>query len=445
MAKTKRTAKEVEAAVESTVAAASNDSKLITQSKLSHFATGFWNRIKRRYDGTFKNASISDSNGSVKKLIFTKTDDTTHEVDLRDYVRIQDKNDFKQDVSSNVGMTDGTLKLGNINGNENVRRFSGHRSVTTKQFVDSYVSYLSVLADDSLVTGSNSSWTVWAVEKKPNRAEDRVLKQYDRGTVPVKEITIDGNTYKYVDLTIEEKFEKEAYFIVGFESRDKGYRVINLKQEYQNDDAVNVSTRPTVGNTIGWEPTVRNNVSAMVIHGRESIGSLSEKIKKLSPDSGLYVKQEETTNTGGTAEKANKVVRLGNNGKLDKDMLPSIAINEYFPVEQFTHQMLQRLEHFENGDVVVVTGSGADQGKRFLCVNKQDNASDFREGFVELNSKDGIVKSVNGKIGEVVLDLVSTENSLKLTIGNGAGDAVEKIVNIVTDAEIDAIISGLQD
>ena len=126
-------------------------------------------------------------------------------------------------------------------------------------------------------------------------------------------------------------------------------------------------------------------------------------------------------------------------------MLPSIAINEYFPVEQFTHQMLQRLEHFENGDVVVVTGSGADQGKRFLCVNKQDNASDFREGFVELNSKDGIVKSVNGKIGEVVLDLVSTENSLKLTIGNGAGDAVEKIVNIVTDAEIDAIISGLQD
>ena len=450
MAKTKRTVEEAEVAVESTVesaaAAASSASKLITQSKLSYFATEFWKRVKRRYDGTFKSARLSESNSNDKKLIFTKTDNGIHEVELTDYVRIQDKNDFKQDVSSNVGMTDGTLKLGTISsGSENIRRFSGHRSITTKQFVDNYVSYLSVLADDSLAAESNSSWTVWAVEKKPNRADDRVIRQYERRTVPVKEMTIGSNTYKYVDLTIEEKFENEVYFIVGFEDTTKGYRVINLKPEYQNDDAVNVSTRPTVNGTIGWEPTVKNNVAVMVIYGRESIGSLSEKIKKLSPDSGLYVKQEETTNTGGTAEKANKVVRLGNNGKLDKDMLPSIAINEYFPVTEFTHQILQRLDHFENGDVVVVTGENPDKGKRFLCVDKEHNTDNFIKGFVELNSKDGIVKSVNGKIGEVVLDLVSTENSLKLTIGNGAGDAVEKIVPIVTDTEIDAIINGLTD
>lgn len=167
----------------------------------------------------------------------------------------------------------------------------------------------------------------------------------------------------------------------------------------------------------------------MIIHGRESIGSLSEKINKLNSDSGLYVKNSETTKTGGTSEKADKVVRLGDNGKLDKDMLPSIAINEYFGIEQFNHEKLDAIkERFENGDVVVVTGENTNKGKRFLCVNKQENPNNLTEGFVELNSKDGIVKSVNGKIGEVVLDLVSTENSLKLTIGNGAGDAVEKIV-----------------
>lgn len=439
MAKTKRTAKEVEAAV----AAPSNDSKLITQSKLSYFATEFWKRIKGRYDNVFKEVRLSESDSTDKKLTFTRVNGTPKEIDLRDYVRIQDKNDFKQDVSSNVGMTDGTLKLGDINGIENRGRISGHRSVTTKQFLDGYVSYLSVLTDDSLAPGSSSSWTVWAVEKKTDRNEDVVYKKYTSGAI-VKEIDINGTNYKYVDLTIEEKFDKEIYFVVGCEDRTKSYRVISLKTEYRNTDVVNVMTRPNEGDHISWEP-VTNNVAVIAIHGRESIGSLSEKINKLSPDSGLYVKQEETTNTGGTAEKANKVVRLGNNGKLDKDMLPSIAINEYFPVTEFTHQMLQRLEHFENGDVVVVTGENPDKGKRFLCVDKEHNTNNFIKGFVELNSKDGIVKSVNGKIGEVVLDLVSTENSLKLTIGNGAGDAVEKIVNIVTNEDIDSIIAGLQD
>ena len=448
MAKTKRTAKEVEAAVESTVestvAAASSDSKLITQSKLSYFATGFWNRIKRRYDNALNGATLTQSTNPDKKLTFTRISGTSPlEINLEDYVRIQDKNDFKQDVSSNVGLTDGTLKLGEINGNENVRRFSGHRSVTTKQFVDSYVSYLSVLADDSLVTGSNSSWTVWAVEKKLNRVEDRVLKQYDRRTVPVKEITIDGNTYKYVDLTIEEKFEKEAYFIVGFESRDKGYRVINLKQEYQNDDVVNVSTRPTVGNTIGWEPTVRNNVSAMVIHGRESIGSLSEKINKLNSDSGLYVKHSETTNTGGTATNAGKVVKLDGSGKLNKDMLPSIAINEYFEINQFTNDAL-RDKVYENGDVAVVPSTG----KKYLCIKKDKNAStNSTSDFIELNSKDGSVLSVNEKTGAVNLELEATANELKLKIrsGNDTTNIAETSVPVVTDAEIDSIIAGLQD
>lgn len=93
MAKTKRTVEEAEVAA---AAAANSDSKLITQSKLSHFATGFWTKIKKRYDGTFKDARLSDRNGTVKKLTFTKTDDTIHDVDLSDYVRLQDKNDFKQ-------------------------------------------------------------------------------------------------------------------------------------------------------------------------------------------------------------------------------------------------------------------------------------------------------------------------------------------------------------
>lgn len=441
MAKTKRTAKEVESTVESTVAAASNDSKLITQSKLSRFATGFWNRIKTRYDGTFKSARLSESNSNDKKLIFTKTDNGIHEVELTDYVRIQDKNDFKQDVSSNVGMVDGTLKLGSINGNHNQNRISGYRSITTKQFTDSYVSYLSVLTDESLVVGSNSSWTVWAVEKKANRTEDVVYKKYTSEAV-VKEIGIDGTNYKYVNLTIEEKFDREIYFVVGCEDRTKGYRVISLKAEYRNNDVVNVSTRPNVGENITWEP-VHDNIAVMIIHGRESIGSLSEKINKLNSDSGLYVKQEEVS----ASSIPNKVVKLGNDGKLDKNMLPSIAINEYVQINDFTEDIL-RQTRYENGDIVVVTNnSSSNYGKKYLCINKVDSATaNLRDAFIELNSKEGSVLSVNEKTGAITLALEAAADKLKLKItGAGGTTDAETSVPIVTDTEIDAIIAGLTD
>lgn len=446
MTKTKRTVEDANVVATTSgevnsAAAAGNDSKLITQGKLKLFANKLWKKIKDKYDRTFNEVSLSDRTSQDKKLTFTRVTGTREEINLEDYVRIQDKNDFKQDVSSNVGMTDGTLKLGNIIGVENRGgRVSGYRSITSKQFVDNYVSYLSVLADDSLAAESSSSWTVWAVEKKLNRDEDRVFRQYNRRSVTVKEITIDNNTYKYVDLKIEEKFEKEVYFIVGFDDdRNKGYRVINLKPEYQNTDAVNVSTRPTEGGTISWEPEVKNNVAVMVIHGRESIGSLSEKINKLSPDSGLYVKQEETTNTGGTAS-ANKVVRLGNNGKLDKDMLPSIAINDYFEIEQFTNDAL-RVKEYENGDVAVVRNTG----KKYLCINKVEGQSNLTDAFIELNSKDGSVVSVNEKTGAVNLELEATADKLKLKIKSGSDttNIAETSVLIVTDDDINDIINGL--
>lgn len=433
MAKTKATIKEVKAA------AASSDSKLITQSKLSHFATGFWNRIKNKYDGTFKDANLSDSASQDKKLTFTRVSGTPKEIDLVDYVRIQDKNDFKQDVSSNVGMTDGTLKLGRINGTENRRRVSGHRSITTKRFVDGYVGYLTILTDETLEVDTNSSWTVWAVEKKEDRANDVVRKKYTSNAV-VKEINIDGVNYKSVEVPINDKFDNEVYFIVGCDDQSKGYKVIKLKTEYRNNDVVNIITRHNVGDNISWEP-VDDNIAVMIIHGRESIGSLSEKINKLSPDSGLYVKHSETTDTGGTAEKANKVVKLDSNGKLNKNMLPSIAINEYFTVEQFTNDAL-RNKVYENGDVAVVTSTS----KKYLCINKVEGRENSTTDFIELNSKDGSVVSVNGKSGEVNLELEVATDKLKLKItGVGGTTDVETSVPIITEDDINAIINGLQD
>ena len=107
MAKTKRTVEDANAVeattsgevnsattsgeVNSVAAAANNDSKLMTQGKLRHFANRLWTKIKEKYDVTFKEVSLSQD----KKLIFTKVNGPNKEIDLRDYARLTDKNNFK--------------------------------------------------------------------------------------------------------------------------------------------------------------------------------------------------------------------------------------------------------------------------------------------------------------------------------------------------------------
>ena len=63
MAKTKRTVEEAEVVA---AAAASNDSKLITQSKLSYFATKLWAKIKTRYDEAFVGATLTPNSSEDK-------------------------------------------------------------------------------------------------------------------------------------------------------------------------------------------------------------------------------------------------------------------------------------------------------------------------------------------------------------------------------------------
>lgn len=449
MAKTKRTVEEAEVTA---AAAANSDSKLITQSKLSHFATKFWDKIKTRYDGTFKNASISDSNDSVKKLTFTKTDGKTHDVDLSDYVRLQDRNAFKQDVSADNVAISSNRHIGSRFETTSRDRSLGFRQLTTNSFSDGYVDHIRIYMPNNINPGTSSTWFVWAIKKGENndKNRDRVVEVIHRSKeLSVDSITENSTEKRFVKIPINKYFENDIYFIVRCTNHN--VEVVTEINDKYKEDVVNMNNgQPPMNQDelIDWGVGVneKSNTALMYLFGRESIGTLSLKLNKLNSDSGLYVKQEETTKTGGTEDKANMVVRLGDNGKLNENMLPSIAINEYFKIDQFTHEKLDAIkEQFENGDVVVI-GEGVDKGKRFLCVDKQNNLGNLVNGFVELNSKDGIVKSVNGKIGEVNLELEATANELKLKIksGNETTDIVETSVDIITDAEIDAIISNLQ-
>lgn len=433
MAKIKRTAEEAEVVA----AAASNDSKLITQSKLSHFATGFWNRIKGRYDNALNGANLSDSTSRDKKLTFTRVSGTSPlEIDLRDYARLTDKSEFKKDVSVDDAGTKNNLSIGQrTNTVDPSLRSFGARNLSSGLFTDGYVSKLRVYLD-SASQQSQVAIHVWAIKKRATKRDDVTAEaKLINGT----QITVDSeNNKKWIDIPINKAFANDTYFIFRTGASVNVEAISNITQE-NADHVINLGVNtpsPNADQPLDLSDQ-RTDITAHVeIFGRMGIVDLNKKIEKVSADSSLYVKQSEVSPTASP----NKVVRLGDNGKLDKDMLPSIAINEYFPISEFSDTGLRDIT-YENGDVVVVSNTG----KKYLCIKKDKTAStNSTDDFIELNSKDGSVVSVNEKTGAVVLNLVATENSLKLTIGNGTGDAAEKIVPIVTDGDIDSIIAGLQ-
>lgn len=407
-------------------------SNLINKTRLQKFAEGLWTKIKGRYDVAFKNATLTDD----KKLKFTKIEGTdTVDVDLADYARLQDRNEFKQDVSvDDVSVID-TLKLGTPNGDVNEGRVSGHRNITTKSFVDGYVNHMLVYTASTLDVGTETSWEIWAVKKGATKEADRVFKKYTK-TANVEEKNFNGTTAKYVKIEIGEKFANEVYFIVRC-GNNRAIKVCNVNAENRGN-VVNISSAPGGTNSqIDWGTNADNNIAIMYLYGRESIKSLAEKLKQTQADSSLYVKHSETVNTGGR-DNANRVVKLDSDGKLDATMLPAIATNEFITISSasFDENSLNGKE-YQNGDIIF----NSTTQKRYLCINK--NAS-FEDRFVELNSKDGVVSTVNGKTGAVELDLLSTTSEVKLTIGNGSGTPVEKVIPIISEADIDSIIGNLQ-
>ena len=419
-------------------------SKLINKTRLQKFATDFWAKIKGRYDGTFKDATITASTETEKKITLTKVDNTTKEISLADYARLQDRNEFKKDVSvDNVGVVN-NLYLGNVNGNESQNRILGHRDITSKAFVDGYVSDLVILANSDLTNGTETSWRIWAIKKGETREQDTVFKIYHTAsatkTLPVETMTLNGAEYKVVKLAVNEKFTDEVYFM--YQCTNQKVKVIHPQGTHLNDNVINMSQTPgnNVGATIQWNTNNNNNTGISYLYGRESIGSLAEKLKQTQADSSTYVKHSECTVTGGQQAAAGKVVKLGTDGKLDSSLMPKIALNEYYEVTTFNHDTLNAIT-YENGDVVVVT-SGGQVVKRYLCINKLKNPANLTEGFVELNAKDGVVTSVNELRGDISLALVPEEEKVKLNITSGSN--VKSLeLPVITEAEINSIINGL--
>ena len=412
-------------------------SKLINKTRLERFATGLWAKIKERYDVAFKNATISPGTGNEKHITFERINGQTPlKVRLEDYARLQDRNEFKKDVSVNDAANINNTHIGTVNGAMSRDRFLAYRGLTSKSFIDGYVHSIIVYIDGSVQNDTASTWKVWAINKKQNKNSDTIntlLHTAYQGAVET--LNIDGTDRKIVRIPVDRTFNEEVYFLLRTTTQNI-QAMTQISSQYI-EDVINVphDQSSTPNANVNYNDNATNNTITMHLVGRESIKSLSEKLDKVNADGGLYVKHSETVNTGGT-NNANKVVKLDGQGKLSESMLPAIAINEFISVSGATWQESIITSEYQNGDVIFHENTQ----KRYLCVDKTKPFANGR--FVELNSKDGVVQSVNGKVGAVELSLEATDDKFKLKI-NGTGGEVVKELDMISEQDITDILDSL--
>ena len=407
---------------------------LINKTRLQKFATDLWAKIKERYDDAFVNAELT---AAEKKIKFTKKKGgATVDVDLSDYARLQDRNKFKKDASVDDANFYNNASLGDITGTVNsAQRTLGARNLTSKMFTDGFVSTLRIHLDNSHA-GNSFSVHLWEIKKGADKGADRTISKFKSGeSFDVKEV--DGQ--KYVDIPINKEYTYDTYFLFrsGDTARVKAIR--NIPPSKAND-VMNLIDRtpPPTGTDQALDLSNQDETETayVEIFGRIGIVDLNKKIEKVSADSSLYVKHSETTDGTGQETKAGKVLKLDNNGKINSDLLPAVAINEFISVSGATWQESIITREYQNGDVIFHENTQ----KRYLCVDKTKPFDNGR--FVELNSKDGVVQSVNGKVGAITLGLEATDNKVKLNIGNGT-DTTETAIDIISDTEITEILSRL--
>ena len=412
-------------------------SKLINKTRLQQFATKFWAKIKERYDVAFKGVTLTDD----KKLKFTKIAGAdTVDINLADYARLQDRNEFKKDVSANDAANINNTHIGTVNGAMSRNRFLAYRGLTSKSFIDGYVHSIIVYIGGSVPNDTASTWKVWAINKKQNKNSDTInTLLYNAYEGTVETLNINGTDRKIVRIPVDRTFNEEVYFLLRTTTQDI-QAMTQISPQYI-EDVINVPhDQSSVPNTnVNYADNATNNTISMHLVGRESIKSLSEKLDKVNSNSSTYVKHSDCTVEGGQQAHSGKVVKLGTDGKLNSNMLPSIAIGEYFEINEFTDSALQGLNHYENGDTVVVT-SGTDRGSRYLCINKDGrDLTNLTDAFIKLNDKNGVVTSVNDVTGAVTLKIEATTDKLQLKVNNEMKSEVE----IITNDEIDAMITAL--
>lgn len=447
-------------------------SHLVKQSQLKEILGHSWTKTKERYDVAFKGAELTPNTTTEKKLKFTKVGGgDTVDVDLIDYARLTDQNNFKQDVAADNVYEVSDIKFGVLNGNANENRISGHRAITTKPFVNGYVDYMLIHTKPDLNVSTQTTWEIWAIKKGENKEADRVLKKYPNKTAAVEERLLNGETHKVVKIDIKESFEKEVYFIVRCPG--VGVRANTVTDIKYINDIVNLSEAPgsTLDSRINWTYNADSNPAVIHLFGRASIGSLANKIMdvqdgqvksvnnqtanaqgnislniehipNLQAELDKRVLKTDLTLEGGTTTHVDKVPKLDSNGKLHTSVIPELAITRVLSAadESAVQNMIGNSNtQLQTGDVVVLE----DSKKAYMYKGQTGSSYNFANDFLELTMGNGTVKKIsNGSpdnTGNVSVLVTEGGQQNGITMSFGTGGTPVTVATYMTTEEVTAI------
>ena len=413
---------------------------IVKHDQFSEVVQDLWTKAKKRgitalaYEAdtkTIKGTNDSDPSFSVSAV-------------LSNLASVDERTSFKKDVSTDIGSTENYLHIGTGRSNASSNRTCGYRNMTSKLFVDNFVSELIVLVDDASQVGTRVNVEVWAINKKATRADDRLNKVIQNTSNIEISTFMEGSTErKCLKVPINDSFDNnEVYFLVKL-PRNLNFNVISVVDPIYRNDAFNTSGSPSANAPIPWEDVSGTNVGIMYLIGRESIKSLSDKISQANAGSSLYVKQSEVSTSGG-ADGANKVVRLGGDGKLNPNMIPEIAINRVLTATS-KENALTMIGDGENklqvGDVVVLSGAG-NAAYMYKGRPTGETNDQFDRDFLELTLGTGTIKNITGVTpnaqGSIVMTKKTTNtNTISLSFGTGGTDV--ELFSYMTEQEVNDI------
>lgn len=409
---------------------------IVKHSQLHDIAGDLWTKAKKRgitalaYEAdtkTIKGTNDSDQTFSASAI-------------LSNLASVDERTSFKKDVSVDNAKIVSNKNIGQLNGPIIANtRTTGYRSLSSASFTDKYIKTLRIYAPDNGAERAN--FHIWTIKKGETKAQDRLLEDKKVSTATI----VTGDGVKYYDIPIEKQYADDVFFVVRTDAAGANIKGINQLKAGMADDVINLNDlfNPSGANTLvnwsAYDPT-HELAGHMELHGRIGIVDLSKRLDEINIASGNYVLQSETT----TTSEANKVVKLGGDGKINPNMIPEIAINRVLTATS-KENALTMIGDGENklqvGDVVVLSGAG---NAAYMYKGRPAGGTDdqFDRDFLELTLGTGTIKNINGVTpnaqGSIVMTKKTTNtNTISLSFGTGGTDV--ELFSYMSDQEVEDI------
>lgn len=425
---------------------------LVKHDQLNDILGNLWGKVKNR-DITAGEVT-ANADGTNRKLNLKRKDNqNTVEIDFTNVALLDKINEFKKygafpDVALDELKSLATEDFGTSNpigGYDTETYWSGCRNFTSDMFYDGYVNKIRVHLRSNL---SNSTVNVpdvevHFVEKKESLATDVVRGKINAKTYQV----ITNNGQKYIEIPVEQKFDVPTYFLINTTTGQNARSVTGIDNTGGDRGVVHIPRFTNVGNKTGSVGNLTigntllntgNNATSWCIN-YEVIGRMSVKEAIDIITSEDYVLVSDTTVTGGTADKAGKVVKLGTDGKLDNSVIPELAINRVLTAanQGAVQSMIgNAANQIQIGDVVVLE----DSKKVYMYKGQTGSTYNFDNDFLELTMGTGTVKKINGGIpdatGNVAVTVAGTDG-IKMNFGTGGQEVT--IATYMTTQEVTEI------